>query len=441
MKTWNTYQAFIFTLPLAFGANTEWAWALYSAVSIFCLSQEFIIQAKKSKSILFEAMNKAVPILFILFSIQVWVFIQFLTEITQTPYDTLMASLKGLGYSCFFGWSLFVVISPERIRRTVWLVVIAAAAQSIYGSLMVMTGLEYGFFLPKWTYTTYATGTFVNRNHLAGYLEIALSLGIGFLLAQSTYYHGSWRARLRQFIAVLLSEKVILRLLLAVMVIALVMTRSRMGNTAFFISMSIAGVFALLLMRHKSRSTVILLSSLLIIDLAIVGTFFGVDKVADRLQKTSEQTEKRDEVFRDTLNMWKSAPLTGVGAGSFIYTFPVFKSDDIPDPHYVNNAHNDYLQFLAEFGAPATLALACCVLWSLWNAINAMRKRRSDLHKGMGFASTMGMIAIGIHSAVDFNLQIPANAYMFVFLMALAFIARWGSSDSESQQKRSYPRH
>ena len=133
--------------------------------------------------------------------------------------------MSEVGYASFFGWTLLAIDSPQKVVRIVWIVVLAAAFQAAYGSLMVMTGLEYGFFLEKWTYLSYATGTFVNRNHLAGYLEIATALGVGLLLAQTTQYSGSWRKRLRQFITMLLSEKVVLRVLLAIMVIGLVMTR------------------------------------------------------------------------------------------------------------------------------------------------------------------------------------------------------------------------
>lgn len=443
MDFWRSYQVFVFTLPLAFGANTEWAWTLYSAFAMLFFSLSLIpVQSSRNlRSSSMAVQEKGHWVLFVLLGVQVWVLCQWLLGFTLTPYDTFMSFLKGLGYACFFGWTLSVLSRPNRIIRIVWIVVLAATFQAAYGALMVMSGLEYGFVLKKWTYKGHATGTFVNRNHLAGYLEMATALGIGMLLAQTTQYSGSWRERARQLITMLLSDKVVLRLMLAIMVIALVMTRSRMGNTAFFASLSVAGVMALLFFKNKTRSTTILLSSLLIIDIAIVGTFFGVEKVAERIQNTSEHREKRDEVYRDTLTMWGTAPLAGTGAGSFIYTFPKFKSDDILDPHYVNNAHNDYLQFLAEFGAPAAAFLGASVLFSLWTGIQAMRKRRSALHKGMGFAATMGIIAIAIHSTVDFNLQIPANAYMFVFLMAIAFVARWGPAEDPEHQRRRHRRH
>ena len=223
----------------------------------------------------------------------------------------------------------------------------------------------------------------------------------------------------------MLSSKIILRLLLVIMVIALVLTRSRMGNTAFFASLMIAGAMALFMLRNKTTATTILLSSLLVIDIAIVGTFFGVDKVAERLQQTSSESESRDEVARDTFGMFKEYPLTGVGVGNFTYVFPAFKSDDILTRRIYNNAHNDYAQFAAEFGGPATLAIGVLVLWAFWSGTVAMRTRNSPLHQGVGFAVVMSIIAYSIHSTVDFNLQIPANAFILTLILALSGVARY----------------
>mgnify|MGYP000011705482 FL=1 len=344
---------------------------------------------------------------------------------SMARHDLYLDFLQTVGLCSFFALTLMLLNSRARITAAIWVVILAGGFQAVYGSLMVMSGLELGFFSKKIAYLGKATGTFVNRNHLAGYLEMSLALGIGFLLASSTRYYGDWQQRLRQFIEMLLSPKVIMRLTLAIMVIGLVMTRSRMGNSAFFASLMIAGGLALLLMKNKSRSTTILLSSLLIIDIAIVGMFFGVEKVAERLQGSSIEKESRDEVSRDTFNMWLDNPILGTGAGSYKYTYPNYKSDDVRATQLYDHAHNDYAQFLAEFGIIAFLALAAAVSIALFWSIQAMRLRRNSLQQGLGFSACMGIIAILIHSAVDFNLQIPANAFMFVFLLAIACIARW----------------
>jgi O-antigen ligase len=316
------------------------------------------------------------------------------TLLFDNRHDSYWHLIMGLSLTSFFALTLIQLNSRSRIKQAIWIVIIAGSLQALYGSVVVLTGAEWGAWGPKTSYEGKTTGTFVNRNSLAGYLEMTLALGIGFLLSQSTHYRGRWQQRLRQFIQMLLSSKVIMRLLLAVMVIGLVMTRSRMGNTAFFVSLMVAGGLALLMIKNKSTSTTILLSSLLIIDVAIVGTFFGVDKVAERLQGTTIEKESRDEVSRDTFNMWLDNLILGTGAGSYQYSYPSYNSADVTTDRIYDYAHNDYLQFLAEFGTLATLLLLLSVLSCLYWGVQAMRRGSDDLFKGLGFCSFMAMVTI-----------------------------------------------
>ena len=435
-----SYLVLLFCLPLPFGANVVWAWGLFAAVIFALLGIELFKlgknqQLQKLDSIaLPPAFIAAKPVLLALGAVQVLVLLQWLmTSGFQHGHDVYLSLLQGCALVGFFALSLLLIRNRDDIRRVVWTMILAAGFQAIYGAFMVLSGLEYGFFIKKEAYLGKATGTFINRNHLAGYLEMAIALGIGLLLASSTRYRGDWRQRLRQSIEMLLSPKVLARLLLAIMVIALVLTRSRMGNTAFFASLMLTGLLALLLMKNKSRSTTLLLSSLLVIDIAIVGTFFGVEKVADRIQNSSTESESRDEVTAATLETWQEHPLLGIGAGGFYYSYPSFRYAEHKSELTTRYAHNDYVQFLAEFGLIAFLLLLGSVLYCLWCGIQAMRQRNSSLHQGMGFASCMGLIAIAIHSTVDFNLQIPANAFVFMLLMAMALIARHGSYRASSK--------
>ena len=63
------------------------------------------------------------------------------------------------------------------------------------------------------------------------------------------------------------------------------------------------------------------------------------------------------------------------------------------------------------------------VLLSFFAALAALRRRHDPLMRGMAFASMMGIIALLIHSTVDFNLQIPANAATFMVILALGWIS------------------
>jgi O-antigen ligase len=298
--------------------------------------------------------------------------------------------------------------------------------QAAYGSLMTLSGAEYGFFFEKEYYRGVATGTFVNRNHLAGYLEICLAVGIGLMVAQlSDTLATTWRKRVRKFLQTMLSSKALVRIGLVVMVIGLVLTHSRMGNTAFFVSMIMLGFFYMVFVRRVTRGTVIFFASLLIIDLIVVGNFFGIEEVAQRLQETSFHSSMRDEVARDTLVMVRDYPLTGTGAGSFYSTYPMYNSGGFRFA-FIKHAHNDYLEFASTLGLLAFGLLGFCVLLSLWHSIRAQLKRRDRLMQGMGFAASMAIVALLIHSFVDFNLQIPANAATFMVVLALGWISRFG---------------
>jgi O-antigen ligase len=132
----------------------------------------------------------------------------------------------------------------------------------------------------------------------------------------------------------------------------------------------------------------------------------------------------RVPVAKDTLQIVRDYPLTGAGAGSFASVFPMYDDGDTGFLFW-KHAHNDYLQFAAEFGLPGFLMLSGIVLLSAWMAITAQFRRRSQMMRGMACGILMAIVAILIHTAVDFNLQIPANAATFVVILAMAWLTRW----------------
>lgn len=419
-NAWRIYQIMLFLLPLPFGGYEKWAWALYGIIYMAILLSIF------SKKELPTLPKNFLYVLYVLALIQIWAFLQYIFDISLSPYDSLISSIKGVGLLCFTASSMYLINSYKRTKEVVWILIASGTFQAFYGSAMVLTGIEYNLFLPKPGYEGDATGTFVNRNHLAGYLEITISLGIGLLIALSTNKTPrGWRQRIREALRYVASERGLIRVLLIVMMTGLVMTHSRMGNTALFISLTAVGIISIMLGKNPPKIIKPLLVSVFLIDIAVVGAFFGLDKVADRVQKTSSDAEQRDEINRDTFKMWQDNAFTGIGAGSFIYVFPAYKSSEFKTRSYANHAHNDYLQFLSEFGLPAFIALFSVVTIATINSIQSMRVRNHPFNFGLGFGSAMALLSLGIHSAVDFNLQIPSNAYMFCLVIVLSFIARW----------------
>jgi heme A synthase len=212
MLSWRLYQALLFILPLPFAGVPDWSWGIFSALAFASLGAHlyhYISSVKRQPNVP-TSFKKSLPVMAALIMVQLIVLFQYLLPwlfTASAPHENYLVLIKGFSLVTFFALTVLHLNSRSRTQRAIWLVVIAATFQAMYGSVMVMTGLEWSFFSEKWAYLGKATGTFVNRNHLAGYLEMSLALGIGYLLASSTAYSGNWQQKLRQLIEVLLSPK------------------------------------------------------------------------------------------------------------------------------------------------------------------------------------------------------------------------------------------
>lgn len=388
------------------------------------------------------------------------------------PHAAQVALLKTLAYVGGFLLTLLLVNSRQRAQRFVFTLVVFAFVLALYGIMMHLVGANIRWFGSDLNHGAVAVGTHFNRNHFAGYLEMTLALGIGLLIADLRDKKAeTWRQFLKHFLEWIFSPKFRLRLMLCVLVIALVSTRSRMGNTAFFASLFLTGVIGIALSRHATRGTVVLLTSLIAIDLFIVGSWFGVEKLAQRLDQTQitrpqitvpgapaaptapavapsalgleESVEQRQDAAADTLAMIKDHFWVGVGPGGWAGRYLNYRGPHAYEGIF-EHAHNDFAEFTADFGVVGLVLLALMVLWTLGVALRAQAVRRDPLMRGLSFAALMGILSIMIHSSVDFNLQIPANALYFMVLLALAWISlhldrRGGSRRSGRSSSRSRP--
>lgn len=448
--------------PLPFGSNRPWGAALlFLGVALILGGWLLLYLAGRVRLPARFWSNLRWPLICLLL-VQLWVFLQTLpiprgwVEVlspraaalhlpaTSVPLSldaevTRYQLLQGLAYTGGFALAALLLTRRERVEKLLWTVVLSGALQSIYGSLMVLSGIEYGFFVEKYVGQGLATGTFINRNHLAGYLVMALAAGIGLLVSQLGGAAGqSTRAQLRAWLSLVFSSKLLLRLLLAIMVIGLVLTRSRMGNLSFFVSMTVVGGILLASSgKAVSGRVALLLASLLVVDMFIVGRWFGAEEVAERLMATSAATESRDEVDTFSLGILQDYPLTGSGAGTFYTVFPHY-SEVVLQGDYYTHAHNDYLELAGDIGLPAFLLLAIFVLLTLKRAFFMQFRSDSKWRRGVGFTVLMVIGWLLIHSAVDFNLYIPANAFTCVILLTLAWVTTRDQSGKTGEIPGSY---
>ena len=420
-------------LPLPLGSNRDWAVGiLISAIS--CIGLLWcVLQLRQPHPLTHSPAWKAsLPLTSALMLCQAWVAAQWLLGLTVDVGATFQHLMLGLAYSLLFMLVIGLFHTRSRITLLLAALVVSGTFQAFIGTFATLSGIESIQFGSGGSQD--ATGTFVNRNHLAGYLELCLGAGIGLLLALRDGRPWRWV----NVLELILGPKMRLRLALVIMVIALVMTHSRGGNTGFMVGLLVAGlIFTVRDTTHRKRNLLILLS-IVLIDVLIISQYFGLERLKERLvntqiavevvdgQTTFNINDQRDDVVRQAIPLMQDKPLTGQGAGTFEAVFPRYADHTLPQ--HFDHAHNDYVQFWVEYGLLGSLPLAIFVLLALWQGIKALWLASSPYSSGVGFGATLGIVAMGTHAFTDFNLQIPANAATFVVLCATAVLARHHSS-------------
>src|SRR6218665_3409474 len=315
-------------LPLPIGSNRDWSMGL---LTLFCcvLGVGWAVNALRRNRDLGPTLRPALPMLGLLLLAQAWVLLQWLLGVTVDNGATFQYLMLGFAYSLLFLLVVDLFRTRKRLSLLLAVLVVSGTFQAFFGTVMTLSGVEGLLVGAKTAYLGDATGTFVNRNHLAGYLELPLAAGIGLLLALRDERPFRWV----NVLEMLLGPKGRLRLALVLMTIALVMSHSRMGNSAFFTSLLlVGGVFVLINKQHRLRNGLIL-ASLLVIDVLIVSQYFGLDRLVDRLANTQLQAvvvdgqtvqaanELRGSVYQQALPLAREHFLVGHGAGTFEVLF------------------------------------------------------------------------------------------------------------------------
>lgn len=365
------------------------------------------------------------------------------STISIDSYSTRLYLAKACILTIIFWLVVTLVNSHHRVEWLARLIVFSGLLQALVGIVLMATNTHFQVFFVMMD-NPRAHGTFVSPNNFAGYLELTLATGIGLMIAKLDGRPVvNWKQRLHGWLTVLLSAKAMLRLVLIIMVVGLVASRSRMGNTAFLASLLIIGVFAVFFSKHIARTTTVFIASLIVLDVVIIGGYVGVEKVVQRLENTNiemqaryinkdaggqslqsvpseESVEERSEAGRDAMLIIRDFPWLGTGGGTFYLAFPHYQPVTLTG--YWDHAHNDFVEFYSEAGLLGLLLLALIVAHSVFQSVKQLMHSRDQFACGMAFASLMGVTSLLIHGAVDFNLQIPANAMLFVIILSLPYL-------------------
>jgi hypothetical protein len=264
-------------------------------------------------------------------------------------------------------------------------------------------------------------GPFINRNHFAGWMLMMLPLVVGYsfaVLAQSRLPRApGWGAWLRWTTTVEASRFMIVAFGALVMGTALVLTGSRSGLISFAVGMGLFGLLAIRSPhgRGARKPVMVYLGAMLLA--AVV--WAGADTMIARFAAVQSDAGGRIEAWRDTTRIIRDFPLFGTGMGSYPRAMLIYQTAD--RERMYAQAHNEYLQILAEGGVLVSLPAAVVLVL----VIAGIRRRlNADADSPTTFwvraGAIAGLVGIATQSLVEFSLQIPGNRVPFVILLAIA---------------------
>lgn len=301
-------------------------------------------------------------------------------------------------------------------------IVLLALVEAAIGLAQYLAGWQQIYHLQKVFYTAHASGTYVNPNHFAGLLAMAIPLSFADAV-------GGWERYARngpegEERGASPARAVLFSFLTALLFVAVLFSRSRGGLLAAAVGLAATG--ALWQRASRRRREAALVVGVFLATAAALGAWIGLEPVVERYETTSRDLVARTAVWRDTLKLVAERPLAGAGFGSFGDVYPRVQTAHLA--FSVDHAHNDYLQMAAELGVPAAALLVASWIFLTVRGARAALARSATISQRVQSAGAVGgAAALLAHASLDFNLQLPANALVFAVLLGMLAARRGGA--------------
>ena len=200
-----------------------------------------------------------------------------------------------------------------------------------------------------------------------------------------------------------------------IIVAALFASLSRGGVMAFTVASVVFLALSALRRWRLKRALAVMVALVLMWG---IGLHYGGQRLRQRFDQVDWSRGARPHLWRGALRMCADFPVFGVGLGCFEHAFPRYKPVALGDQFY-RAAHCDVLQAFVEMGALGAVAIVAMLGCITVPALRQIRNSRSRSGSWLLVGELSGLSAMLAHSLVDFNLRIPANALLFVVILAL----------------------
>lgn len=336
-------------------------------------------------------------------------------SLSLDPFATQLFIARIFVYLVFFAAALAFIDSSERAGRM-------AAVIVIFGGLMAFFGILHRLANPEAIYGLRLTpqaisfGPFVNQHHFAAFMVMIAGLSIGLLFGSGI------KNEIKAFL--------LLTAILASM--GLILTGSRGGVLSFagMVIFAVAATYGSAREKEtsgndrKAVTAIATTAAIAAVGLIVVGAVFylgGGDSLLRGLGVSGGDTDVssgRIHFWKTAIEIIKTYPLFGSGFDSFGVAYTRF--DTQIGLFRVENAHNEYLQVLAEGGIVGFACLAGFLFLLFRNGVKNLLATKEPLMRGLVIGSLAGCFGMVIHSFFDFPLRTPSNALFFLLLAVLA---------------------
>lgn len=349
------------------------------------------------------------------------------------PYVTQSSLILLISY-IIFG---FFISGFFRSRTKILILIIPIILLTVIEGLI---GIYQSIVIYGISHSQGAHGTFVNRNHYAGFMELGTPLTIGLILSFASNIYISNKNIIKSILnSDELFKQLILIFFLPLLLIAILISKSRMGIMSLFISLGFLYInLAQTGYKLKDAKWMITLVVLFFIFLSL---YVGIGPVLNRFLNIGY--DHRFYLWKDCLNIIRDFPLLGSGLGTFKYIYPLYKFNVTTAVDY-NFAHNDYLQIIIETGILGFLAIIAAIIIFIRDTLqflNINSENKDSFKYFITLGAFTGVISILIHSLADFNLHIPSNAIYFTTLIGIIYAVNSEEYLPSFRRNRHYPRN
>ena len=321
--------------------------------------------------------------------------------------DTVVMFLAAQAFRTVEDWRLFV-----------WFLMIFGFLMAIFGILQHLTFNGKLYWFREMHYGGIPFGPYVNRNHFAGFAELFIPVSLVPLMLGKVR-----RERL-----------LVVGLFAVVSIGSLFLAASRGGVISFAVQvLIIVGWMAL----RRTRTKQMLAGAAVLAAALLMVSWLGVKEITQRfstMKAMEVASGKRASMRRDTWKIFLEHPSMGTGLGTLQTAFPPYET--LYDGRVVNHSHNDYVEALSDTGI---LGGACCALFLGMLLFHSLGQLSGDKLPFTALLNLSGLVAcLGflVHSFVDFNLHLPANALLFFLMATLATSTAAAAGESRRRRHR-----